>query len=68
MTEQPVRVKRMNSVTFKTTPEIEKALMGLSRVDDVSLSEFVHIACLDLVEKRKIEAMILIEALDLQLL
>ena len=68
MTEQPVRIKRMNSVTFKTTPEIEKALMGLSQVDDVSLSEFVHIACFELVEKRKSQARILINALDIKLL
>lgn len=59
--------KRMKPITFKTTESIERALMGLSRVDDVSVSEFVHIAILALVEKRKSEAMILIEALDIQL-
>ena len=60
--------KRMKAITFKTTESVEKALIGLSLVDEVSMSEFVHLAILELVEKRRSQARILIEALEIKLL
>ena len=63
MAEHPE--KRSQPITFKTTPELEKACIGLSLVDEVSLSEFVHLAILDLVEKRRAKARILVNALNL---
>ena len=63
MAEHPE--KRSQAITFKTTPELEKACIGLSLVDEVSLSEFVHLAILDLVEKRRAKSRILVNALNL---
>ena len=60
--------KRMKPITFKTTESVEKALIGLSLVDEMAVSEFVHIACLELIEKRRSQARILIEALEIKLL
>lgn len=66
MTEHPE--KRMKPITFKTTESIERALIGLSQVDEMAVSEFVHIALVELVEKRRAEARILIDALNIKLL
>ena len=64
MAEHPE--KRMKPITFKTTESVEKALIGLSLVDEMAVSEFVHIVCLELVEKRRSQARILIEALEIK--
>lgn len=63
MAEHPE--KRSQPITFKTTPALEKAITGLSLVDEISMSEFVHLAILELVEKRRAKARILVNALDL---
>ena len=64
MTDHPE--KRMKPVTFNTTDSVEKAHIGLSQVGEISVSEFVHLACLELVVKRTAEAKILIEALGIK--
>jgi hypothetical protein len=56
----------METLSFKTTGKVKKALAGLSVLDDVSQSEFIHSILNDLVEKREAEARLLIDALGIK--
>lgn len=60
--------KRMNTLSFKTTDDVLKALPGLAHLDDVSQSEYIHNAVKELVDRRKAEAILLNEALGIKIL
>jgi hypothetical protein len=61
MAEHPE--KRMETIAFKTTDKVKRALAGLCQLDDVSQSEYLHDLALLHVEKKESELILLCEAL-----
>ena len=61
MAEHPE--KRMETIGFKTTDKVKRALAGLCQLDDVSQSEYLHDLLSSHADKKESELRILAEAL-----
>jgi len=66
--DTPKMDKKTETVTFRTTPEIARALSGIASVDDQSRSDFIHQLASEIVLRKTAYARLLIDALGIKLL
>jgi predicted transcriptional regulator len=57
--------KKSETVTFRTTTEIARALIGLASVADQTRSDYIHQLLADVVERKTADARLLIDALGI---
>ena len=57
--------KRMSTMSFKTTSDMVTALVGLSELEGLSPSEYIHNILKDTVDRRRTEVRLLSNALGI---